>query len=278
MASEVNAAAAAPPRPGATARRGRPLWGERRDWLLRLAKLLPFLVIFVAWQWASDSGAISPVFYSSPLAIVESLWQWYSSGRILPHLGATVLELAIGLTLATVIGLVVGIWVGWSRTANDMVSPVLVFLYSVPVIAVGPVLALVLGIGMIMPVALILLLAVFPILFAVEAGVRTAPHDLIRMARHFGASDGQIIRTVLLPAAVPYLAGGLMVSIGRAMAGAVVGEWLASSTGLGSLIFTSAAIFETKTVYMAAFSIVGLSLLLSLSVGAFERWTQKWRP
>lgn len=256
---------------------GRPRAAHQQVFFTAL-KVAPFLVIIAAWQISSAHGLLEPVFFSSPGAVLAQTFEWYVSGRILPHLFATVLEVAVGLGLAIVFGLILGILIGRYEIVRKTLNPLLALLFAVPVVALGPVLSLVIGTGFAVPILLVFALSLFPIVFAVEAGIRTAPADLRRMAYHFGASELQLIGTVLVPVAVPYLVAGVRVSIGRAVAGAVVGEWLSSTQGLGAQIFSSASTFATSTVYAMALTIILFSLLLNRLVDFADGRVSAWRP
>jgi NitT/TauT family transport system permease protein len=241
-------------------------------------KYAPFVVILVAWEIAAYAGMLNPAFFSSPVAILDAALDWYGRGRILPHLQWTLLEILAGVTLSFVVGIPLGIVVGWSRWMSDSVSPVLFFLDAVPSIALAPTVPLVLGLGPWTAIVLVFFLTVLPLAINVAAGVHTVSGDLLRMGRHFGADDRRLLTTIVLPSVVPYIVGASRGNIGRALAGAMVGEWLGSNVGLGAMIFNAAGIFEVKGVYVGTLTVVAISLVASAALGAAEARIYRWRP
>ena len=241
-------------------------------------KYAPFVLLLVAWEVAARTGVLNPAFFSSPVAIADSALDWYGSGRILPHLQWPLGEILAGVILSFLVGIPLGIMVGWSRWASDTTSPVLFFLDAVPSIALAPTVPLVLGLGPWTAIVLVFFLTVLPLAINVAAGVRTVSADLLRMGRHFGADDRRLLTTIVLPSVVPYIVGASRGNIGRALAGALVGEWLGSNVGLGAMIFNAAGIFEVKGVYVGALTVVAISLIASAALGAAEARVYRWRP
>ena len=243
-----------------------------------VVKYLPFVLLVAAWEAGTRAGVLNPAFFSSPVGVLDGATHWYGTGKIVPHLTRTLGEILAGTTLSFAVGVPLGILIGWYRPFAEGTTPVLSFLDAVPAVAIAPMGPLVLGLGPWTAIVLVFYLTVFPTIFNVAAGVRTVAHDLLRMGRHFGASDRQLFTTIVLPSIVPYVIGVLRGTIGRALAGALVGEWLGSNAGLGSMMFDAAAIFEAKTVYVSALTVVALSLIASAIVGVAERRLWRWRP
>jgi NitT/TauT family transport system permease protein len=240
-------------------------------------KYLPFVLLLIAWEAAVRAGLLNPAFFSSPVAVAMAAIDWYGTGKIVPHLAQTLEEIFAGVGLSFLIGVPLGILLGWYQWFAATTSPVLLFLNAVPAVAVGPVVPLVLGIGPWTAIALVFFLTVLPLAINVAAGVRTASADLLRMGRHFGAGDPQLLTTIVLPSVVPYLIGATRGNIGRALAGALVGEWMGSNGGLGWMMFNAAGIFEVKSVYVGAVTVVGISLLASGLLGLTESRLYRWR-
>jgi len=243
-----------------------------------LVRYLPFVLVVAAWEIGARTGLLHPAFFSSPTGVLDGVVDWYGTGKILPHLGRTLGEILAGTTLSFLVGVPAGLLIGWHRRLSDSTTPTLSFLDAVPAVAIAPMVPLVLGLGPWTAIVLVFYLTIFPTVFNVTAGVRTVAQDLLRMARHFRASDRQLFTTIVLPSIVPYIFGTLRGNIGRALAGALVGEWLGSNAGVGSMMFDAAAIFEAKTVYVGALTVVALSLIASVMVAAAERRAWRWRP
>lgn len=243
----------------------------------RLIRYLPFALVLIAWETAAHIGFANAVFLSSPSAVVQAIGYWFGSGRILPHLGWSLAEIAVGLGISIVVGVPLGLLVGWYRWLADGANPTLYFLDAIPVVGIAPAVPLVVGLGPWTAVVLVFFLTILPTILSVAAGVRTVPPDLLRMGRHFGADTRQLFRTVVLPAVGPYLFGAMRGNIGRAIAGILVGEWLGSNVGLGSMMFEATGVFEIKSVYVGAVTVVVISLVLSAALTAAERRTAIWR-
>jgi len=243
-----------------------------------LVRATPFLVLLVAWQVGVQTGKLDSTFFSSPLELVQALADWYGSDRILPHLGWTAAEIIAGMLLSIVIGVPVGILTGWYRPCGQLAAPVLYLLDAIPIMAVAPVLPLVFGVGPWTAVILVFFLTIVPTVVSVSTGVRTVPPDLLRMGRHFGADDRTLFRSVVLPYIVPYITGAMRGNVGRAYAGVLVGEWLGSNIGLGSMMFDAAGVFEVRTVYVAAATVVAMSLLTTSVIHQVDRRLSKWKP
>jgi NitT/TauT family transport system permease protein len=240
-------------------------------------KYLPFVVVLIAWEAAVRAGILNPAFFSSPLGVFAAAVDWYGTGKIVPHLLRTTEEILAGVGLSFLIGVPLGILVGWYQWFSATANPVLLFLNAVPAVAVGPVVPLVLGIGPWTSIALVFFLTVLPLAINVAAGVRTASADLLRMGRHFGAHDWQLLATIVLPSIVPYIIGASRGNIGRALAGALVGEWMGSNGGLGWMMFNAAGIFEVKSVYVGAVTVVAISLVASALLSLAESHLYRWR-
>jgi NitT/TauT family transport system permease protein len=241
-------------------------------------KYLPFVLVLLVWEVGARTGLLNVAFFSSPSGVFDAVVHWFGTGRILPHLGRTLMEIAIGVTLSFLIGVPLGILVGWYKWFSDATSPVLLFLDAIPAVAFGPAVPLVLGLGPWTSIVLVFFLTVMPLAINVAAGVRTVSADLVRMATHFGAGERQLLRSIVLPSIVPYIVGASRGNIGRALAGALVGEWLGSNAGLGSMMFDAAGVFELKSVYVGALTVVAISLVASALLVVAERRVYRWRP
>lgn len=241
-----------------------------------MSRYLVFVPLLVAWEAAARLSLLSTAIFSSPTGLAIAAIDWYGSGKIAPQLGWTLLEIAVGWTLSFVVALPIGLLIGRYRWFADFSNPLFYFLDAVPVVAIAPVLPLIFGFGPWTAISLVFLLTVLPTTFSISAGVRTVPPDLLRMGRHFGAHDRQLFGSIVLPFIVPYILGAQRGNIARALAGALVGEWMGSNVGLGSMMFDAAGVFESKTVYVGAMTVVILSLVASALLGIADRRLGRW--
>lgn len=259
------------PRPPVDGRGG--LAGRQRA-LLGLASVLVFLVL---WEFIGRSGWVRPLFISSPSRIWEAALWLFAHGLWQDILVSTG-EFGIGMGLAIVTGLVLGVLFGWYPSLNAAFDPFVSALYSTPRVAFLPLLILWLGIGLASKVAVVFLGAVFPILVSTVAGVRAVDDDLLTAARAFGASDRQIFRTLALPSSVPFLVAGLQLGVGRGLVGVVVGEFLASQAGIGHMMNVAAATFQTDKTFVGILILAASGTLISAALKRLEHRFDRWRP
>jgi NitT/TauT family transport system permease protein len=258
---------AAPPR--------RSVWQRNENVLLGSLSMLIFLVL---WETVVRAGLVNPLFTSSPSRIVAAAADMFADGSIWGHLRVSATEFFSGFALAIVIGVPLGILMGWYSRVNAVLEPFVSALYATPRIALLPLVVIWFGIGLASKVAIVFLGAIFPILVNTITGVRTIDADFIKVARSFGASDRQMFATVALPSSVPMLLTGLRLGLGHALVGIVVGEMYGATQGLGYLIAVAGARFQTDKVMVGIILIAGLGVALTELLRAIERRFERWRP
>lgn len=251
-----------------------------RTWL-RVRPLLlggASVVVGVAiWQVIAISNLVQRIFLPTPLQVLSALKGIFSGGPIWNDLAVSGEEFIIGLAISIAIGAVLGILTGWYKTVDEFFKPSVIALNSMPQVAVIPVLILIFGIG-IAPKVIVVILSCAPVmLLNTAAGVGNVDEKLRRLARSFGASDWQTIRTVVIPHVVPFFMTGLRISIGRAIIGVVVGEIFASKAGIGSLLISASDAFNMPVMYATVIIITVLGILLTQGAAWLERRMQVWR-
>ena len=253
-----------------------PFWRRNENALLGAAAVLVFLAF---WEAAVAFGFVNPLFTSSPSRILRTGYQMFADGSILYDLQVSGLEFAVGYGLAVLVGVPLGILMGWYRRLDAVLDPFVSALYATPRIALLPLVMIWFGIGLASKIAIIFLGAVFPILVNTITGVRTIGADFIKVARSFGASDRQLFFTVALPSSVPLLLAGLRLGLGHALIGIVVGEMYGATAGIGFLISVSGARFQTDRVMVGIIIIIALAgVLMTAGLRAIERRFERWRP
>lgn len=260
---------AAPPR------RRRSTWRRHENWVLGALSMLAFLGL---WEIAVRAGAVNPLFTSSPSRIVATAIGMFADGSIYPHLRVSGEEFFSGFALAVVVGVPLGILMGWYSRVNAVLEPFVSALYATPRIALLPLVVIWFGIGLASKIAIVFLGAIFPILVNTITGVRTIDADFIKVARSFGATDRQMFLTVALPSSVPMLLTGLRLGLGHALVGIVVGEMYGATQGLGYLIAVAGARFQTDRVMVGIILIAGLGVALTELLRAIEQRFERWRP
>jgi ABC-type nitrate/sulfonate/bicarbonate transport system permease component len=251
------------------------LWSRNENFVLGMSSVLAFLGL---WEIAVALGWISPIFTSSPSRIFAAGYEMFRDGSIYPDLTVSAEEFVLGYGLAVVVGVPLGILMGWYSRLNAVLDPFVNALYATPRIALMPLIIIWFGIDLPAKIAIIFLSTVFPILVNTMTGVRTMERDFVKVARSFGASDGQLFWTVALPSSVPNLLTGLRLGLGHALIGIVVGEMYGASAGIGFMMQTAGATFQTDKVMVGIFIIAAAGIALTQLLKSIERKFDAWRP
>jgi len=253
-----------------------PAWWKRNEnWVLGTVSVLVFLAL---WEASAAYKWVNPLFTSSPTRIVLTGTEMFADGSIYEHIAVSGYEFVFGYGLALVIGVPLGILMGWYGRVNAVLEPFVSALYATPRIALLPLILIWLGIGVASKVAIVFLGAVFPILVNTITGVRTVEADFIKVARSFGANDWQLFLTVALPSSVPMLLAGLRLGLGHALVGIVVGEMYGATQGLGYLIANAGARFQTDKVMVGIILIASAGVAMTELLRRIERRFERWRP
>ena len=244
----------------------------------RVISTTAVVVFMVAWESIVRFGVVNPLFTSSPSRIVVTFLGMLREGVLAKDIRVSGTEFVIGYSLAILVGIVVGVAMGWYRDVSAALQPFVSTLYSTPRIALLPLFIIWLGIGIWSKVAVVFLVAMFQILIATEAGVRSADESLIRTARSFGANDWQIFTTIVVPGAVPFLIAGLRLGLGQALVGIVVGELYAATAGIGYEIAVAGETFQTDRVFVGIGILAIAAIFLMWCFRRLELRVERWRP
>jgi ABC-type nitrate/sulfonate/bicarbonate transport system permease component len=263
--------AAAQPRPA----RAKSFWQRREHALIGTASMLVFLAF---WELAVTLNWVNPLFTSSPSRIVRTGYEMFADGRIWYDIQVSGYEFIVGYGAAIVIGVPLGILMGWYGRVNAVLDPFVSALYATPRIALLPLVMIWFGIGLMSKIAIVFLGAIFPILVNTITGVRTVNADFVKVARSFGSNDWQMFLTVALPSSVPLLLTGLRLGLGHALVGIVVGEMYGATHGLGFLIATAGARFQTDKVMVGIILIASAGIAMTELLRLIERRFERWRP
>ncbi|CEJ14585.1 Putative aliphatic sulfonates transport permease protein SsuC [bacterium YEK0313] len=228
--------------------------------LAPLATLVVFLLLWDASvRWFGAPSYLIP----SPGSVAQAFWTVYGNGVILPHVAATATETVLGFLIGSSVALLVGIVVAESRTVERFIFPCIVALQSMPKVALAPLLIVWFGFGLMSKVVLVALICFFPMFVNVVTGFRSARPELVDLYRAFSAPRWQILLDVKLPSAAGAIFAGLQVALVLALLGAVVGEFVASQQGLGSLIQASSLNFDVPVMFVCIITLAAMGLLAS---------------
>ncbi len=237
------------------------------------------VIFIVVWQLVGGTFQwINPMFMSAPTLIWQATVQLFGSGEIFNDLKVSGIEFMWGYLISVLVGIPFGIGVGWYENMACIFDPFINALNATPRFALLPLIIIWFGIGITSKVVIIFLGAVFPILINTRDGVKTTPLTLLNAARSFGATEGMIFKSVVLPSTVPFSLSGLKLAVGRALIGVMVGELYAATAGIGFMVTVAGATFQTDKVFVGVliFAITGMVGMEVL--GKIERHFDKWRP
>jgi NitT/TauT family transport system permease protein len=222
---------------------------------------ISFLTAAILWELTAQFLITDRILFSPLGSIVLKAIELWQSGELQTHIRISFIEFAGGFSLAIAAGTALGIVLAGSRLLRDFFEPWVSMLYATPIIALGPLFILWLGIGVASKIAIVFLTAVFPILINTIAGLTATDRTLVDVARSFGATKAQIYLKIRIPAATPFIIAGLRLSVARALVGVVVAELFGARAGLGFLILTSAQSFDTAALFLGViiFAIAGVA-------------------
>ncbi len=252
---------------------------RRRASPLVLALQIAVGVGFVGgWQLLAQVGVLDPFFFSQPTAIAERVWTWLSTGEIYDDLLVTLQEAFYGLVIGAVLGLVVGFTLARVRLLAAVLDPYVKALNAIPRVVLAPIFLLWFGLGIWSKVAFAVTLVFFIVFFNTYQGVREVDRVLVDNSRMLGASETQLIQHVFLPSALSWIFSSLHVSVGFAIVGAVVGEYLGSAKGIGYVIAQAEGTFDTTGVFAGIVVLSIFVVLVDVLVNRVERHLLRWRP
>lgn len=252
-------------------------WSSARSRSVRRSAI-SIVAIFLIWEFLGRFVITNNLFFAPFSAVVVAGLHTWSTGELQANVVASFGAVFYGMLLAIVAGISLGIVSGVSRTFNDYTELLFTGLYSTPLVAIAPILILWFGIGVASKVAVVFLMALFPILISTSAGIRNCDKQYLEVAQSFGASRIQIIRKVRTPAALPFIITGIRLAIGRAIVGVVVGELFGARAGLGFMIFTAGQTFDVPQLFLGVLLLAIAGILLTGVMKLIEQRFARWKP
>lgn len=240
-------------------------------------QLLLLGVLLGLWQWATDGAKVNAFLFGSPSAIAGQLAAMFQDGSIWVDARVTGLETLGGFLLGNLLGTLFGLSLWFSRFVSRVVQPFVIALGSVPIVALAPIAIIWFGTGFSSKLAMATLSVVVVALVVAYKGALGVDPDQINLMRSLGASRLQIFRLLVLPASLTDIFAGLKLTVGFALVGAIVGEFMSSSEGLGHAIFKAGSLYAISKVFAALVVTVALALILSALVSRLERALLPWR-
>jgi NitT/TauT family transport system permease protein len=256
---------------------------------LRFFQLALLATLFGFWHLMTTPGLLplfmfdndrqAAFFFGEPLKVLARIWTWFVvDADIYRHLAVTLVETLLAFGIGSVLGLAGGLWLALSPLASAILEPYIKAMNAMPRIILAPIFAVWFGLGIASKVALGVTLVFFIVFFNVYQGVKEVSPVVLANARMLGASPRQLLRHVYLPSATSWVFSSLHTSVGLAFVGAVVGEYLGSSQGVGYLILQAEGSFDINTVMAGILVLTIFALLLDAAVGRVEKRLMKWQP
>jgi NitT/TauT family transport system permease protein len=256
---------------------------------IRIWQIGLLLFILAVWHVLTKPGMVPPMmfdndsqaafFFGEPMKVAVRIWDWFVvDADIYKHLWVTLVETLLAFAIGSGFGLVCGLWLALAPTASAVLDPFIKAMNSMPRIILAPIFSVWFGLGIASKVALGVTLVFFIVFFNVYQGVKEVSPVVLANARMLGANRKQLLRHVYLPSATSWVFSSLHTSVGMAFVGAVVGEYLGSSQGVGYLILQAEGTFDINTVMAGILVLTAFALVLDALVGRVERRLMKWQP
>jgi len=256
---------------------------------LRLYQILVLVLFFAGWYVLTSPTLLPPFyfdqpnkaafFFGEPQKVFARVWTWFVvDADIYGHLWVTLVETLMAFAIGTVFGLAIGLWLALAPVASALLDPYIKALNSMPRVILAPIFTVGFGLGIASKVALGVTLVFFIVFFNVYQAVREVSPVVLASARMLGATPRQLLRHVYLPSAMSWVFASLHNSVGLAFVGAVVGEYLGSSRGVGYLILEAEGVFDINTVFAGILVLTAFALVLDWLVTIAESRLMVWQP
>jgi NitT/TauT family transport system permease protein len=250
---------------------------------LIVVQFLVAIVVIGAWQLLSSVPIfgvvwLPPFFFSKPADVAVRIFKWFVDGSIWKHLWITLAESMLAFAIGSVGGVLIGFWFARKPTIAAVFDPYVKMINALPRVVLAPIFTLWFGLGIWSKVALGVTLVFFIVFFNVYQGVREVSPTVLANARMLGMNERQLMRHVYWPSALSWMFSSLHTSVGFAVVGAVVGEYLGSAGGLGYLIQQAEGVFDVAGVFAGMFVLAAFVVLIDGAVSLVERRLLIWRP
>ncbi len=257
---------------------GREAQRHTRAWglLLGAARGGVFAVILAAWALASGRW-VDRQFIADPLSVLGALGSLVGSGRLWPDLAQTMVEVLSGYAIGATLGVALALMVAFEETLQRILRPFLIAFYSIPKIALAPVFVMWFGLGLAPKVVLAAMFVFFVVFMNMVTGLYQVSPILVNAVRVMGATRRDIVWKVALPSSTPYLMTGLRIAIPEALIGAVIGEFMSATAGLGYLVNEAAQQFNMAVTLAAIVALLVVVLAMDAGITALEGRLLRWR-
>jgi len=247
---------------------------RRRDAMLGA---LAVVLFFAAWQAIFLVVPLNPLFFTTPEQIAAGFIDLVESGDLLHDLAVSAVPFGLGLLAAVIVGVPLGILMGWRLRIGYALDPLMTVFYASPLVALAPLLVIFFGVGVSGKTIIVFTLAVFPFIFNAASGVRAVDRLLINVVRSLGGRERDIYLKILLPSVLPYIVAGARIAVGRALIAVLVGEFFAASEGIGYAISRFGDIFAIDRMFACILTVMVIAVVLTEGIRWAERAAFPWR-
>ena len=237
-----------------------------------------FALVMGGWEGLARAGWLDPFFFSMPSAIGARMADWIWTGYIWIHLATTLSEAMAAFAIGIVAGVVAGLALARVQLLASVFDPYIRVMNALPRVILAPILIIWFGLGMASKIALGVTLVFFVVFFNTFQGIREVDPVVLNNARMLQASDRQLMRHVYLPSAMAWIFSSLHTSIGFALVGAVVGEYIGAARGIGYVVAQAQGTFDTTGVFAGLILTSIVVLGIDLAIERLERYLLRWRP
>ncbi len=251
--------------------------GPRPGRTRAIRRALALLVLLAVWETLSRIGWLDPFYVPPPSSVGRVIVDLVATGQLWPHLGATATAAFGGLLLGVVLGIGLGFAAALSPLVADLLEPVMILLNAIPRVILAPLFVIWLGIGLASKLALATILVTVLIFFAVYNGIKEVDRRLVERIQTLGGGRSVLVREVYVPSVTAWVMGNFKVAVGFAFTGAVVGEFVASSRGLGYLLQFAQSTYNAALTIALILIIMTFVLVLFAVAERFERRLLAWR-
>lgn len=241
------------------------------EWTVRLLSLAIILVL-----WEVLGGRVNRALFAPPSAVLVAAQEMVRSGELWSYLRGSLQVLTIGFSISLAIGIPLGLAIARSRVVGYALDWYVSAFNSTPMVALVPLITLIFGFDVTAKVIVVVVSSVFPIILNTEQGVRNVDRRLLEVARSFRSTERQLWGDVVLPSALPYIAAGLRIAVGRALVGMVVAEFFTSITGIGYLIVRYSNSFQPDHLLVPIIVVMALGIMLTAITRQIERRIAPW--
>ena len=237
-------------------------------------RLISLATVLTLWQ--IFGGKIDPVLFTTPSAIAEAAVEMIGSGELWAYLEPSLVVLAIGLSLAAVIGVIVGLLLARYWLLDVGLGVYITFLYSIPSVALVPLIVLWAGFALTAKVIILFLFAFFPMVINTYQGVKNVDTKLLEVGRSFRCSERQLWTNIVLPGALPFIVTGLRLAVGRGLIGMVLADLYTAISGIGYLIVRTASTYQVDKMFVPIVTLGLLGVTLTACVRFVEVRVAPW--